>query len=99
MGYVEEIDLTGFDEEVVEQKSLLKDTVGKREEEEREESYLDKDEEKGGRYGEGGRYEGDEGEGGEDFTSFGNFAFSSQFTGCFYFFKDLISRTEVDVAI
>ena len=47
MGYVEEIDLTGFDEEVVEQKSLLKDTVGKREEEEREESYLDKDEEKG----------------------------------------------------
>ena len=43
MGYVEEIDLTGFDEEVVEQKSLLKDTVGKREEEEREESYLDKD--------------------------------------------------------
>ena len=48
MGYVEEIDLTGFDEEVVEQKSLLKDTVGKREEEEREESYLDKDEEKGG---------------------------------------------------
>ena len=47
MGYVEEIDLTGFDEEVVEQKSLLKDTVGKREEEEREESYLNKDEEKG----------------------------------------------------
>ena len=46
MGYVEEIDLTGFDEEVVEQKSLLKDTVGKREEEEREESYLDKDLEK-----------------------------------------------------